>query len=65
MAKLKLADLPTELQEVLVGPQRKQRAQTSMEIIRKESIKCLATIHHLSASDRERVLNHAMKVNKI
>lgn len=62
--KINFADLPIELREALKGKEKKSRIQTPMEIIRKESLRVMGTIHHLSAGDRERVLNQALKVNK-
>jgi hypothetical protein len=45
---------------------RKTRQQTfKREEIRREAIGVLAQIRHLTAEQRRRVLDHAMKVNEV
>ena len=63
--KIKMADLPPEIQNILEPSQRKKREQTSIEVIRKEAIKALASINTLETKDRERALNLALKMNKV
>ena len=63
--KIKMADLPQEIQRIIEPNERKRREQTSIEVIRKEAIKALASINTLETKDRERALNLALKMNKI
>ena len=63
--KIKMADLPPEIQNIIEPSQRKKRAQPSIEVIRKEAIKALASINTLETKDRERALNLALKMNKV
>ena len=50
--KIKMADLPPEIQNIIEPSQRKKREQTSIEVIRKEAIKALASINTLETKDR-------------
>jgi hypothetical protein len=43
---------------------RTRRTTFDKEAVRRYAIRCLATIAELSQSDRRRVLEHALKVNK-
>ena len=62
--KINFQDLPPEVRS-LVGPeQRKKKQQTSIEVIRREAIKALASINVLSTKDRERALTLALKMNR-
>ena len=63
--KIKMADLPPEIQNIIEPSQRKKREQTSIEVIRKEAIKALASINTLETKDRERALNLALRMNKV
>ena len=63
--KIKMADLPPEIQNIIEPSQRKKREQTSIEVIRKEAIKALASINTLETKDRERALNLALKMKKV
>lgn len=69
-AKIKLDDLPLELQNVLGKKIAKtegrstRKQQTSIETIRRSAINALGAISTLSTSDRERSLKLAIKMNK-
>ena len=61
-AKIKLDDLPSELQPIL--GKKATRKQTSIEVIKRSAIQSLNAISSLSTGDRERALKLALKMNK-
>ena len=68
-AKIKLGDLPSELQTILgkkvaKAEGRSTRKQTSIEVIKRSAIQSLNAISSLSTGDRARALKLALKMNK-
>jgi len=61
-AKIKLGDLPSELQTIL--GKKATRKQTSIEVIKRSAIQSLNAISSLSTGDRDRALKLALKMNK-
>ena len=61
-AKIKLDDLPSELQTIL--GKKATRKQTSIEVIKRSAIQSLNAISSLSTGDRDRALKLALKMNK-
>lgn len=59
---LNLEDLTPELRKRLGV--RTRRTSFDKEAVRRYAIRCLAEIAELKQSDRRRVLEHALKVNK-
>jgi len=59
---LKLDELTPELRRRLGV--RTRRTSFDKEAVRRYAIRCLAEIAELKQSDRRRVLEHALKVNK-
>ena len=62
--KINFQDLPAEVRSLVEPDQRKKKQQTSIEVIRREAIKALASINVLSTKDRERALTLAIKMNR-
>ena len=61
---IKASELDPELRKQLGISNRKSRNVT-MEQVRQESIGVLNQIRHLTKSQRERILKHALKVNEV
>ncbi|MCI0334890.1 MAG: hypothetical protein L0228_16890 [Planctomycetes bacterium] len=63
-AKMKYEDLPPELLKQL-HMRRPRQAGFSKESVRSWSLKALAMMSGLSQDQRRRVLEHAMRVNRL
>ena len=66
MSKIKYDELSPEIKKMLgVDTEVKQKkSQTSIEVIRRNSIQALSSISSLSTSDRERALKLSIKMNR-
>lgn len=65
---LKLDDCPPELQKKLMlaaGVKETRQNQFSIEDVRSNAFKVMLTVASLMSSQRERVLKHCLKVNKV
>ena len=60
--EVRAEDLPPELRKQL-GVRRKH--SFNKETVRQHALKCLASIANLTQDQRRRVLEHALKVNKL
>lgn len=63
-AKVRYEDLPPEVQRQL-NIRMPRRSGFSKESVRSWSLKALALMSELSQDQRRRVLEHAMKVNRL
>ena len=66
MSKIKYDELSPEVKKLLgVDTEvRQKKSQTSIEVIRRNSIQALSSISSLSTSDRERALKLSIKMNR-
>ena len=66
MSKIKYDELSPEVKKLLGVDTavRQKKSQTSIEVIRRNSIQALSSISSLSTSDRERALKLSIKMNR-
>jgi hypothetical protein len=61
---LRAEDLPKATRKRL-GLRKPRSQNLKREAVRREALAVLAVIRHLTASERRRVLEHALKVNEV
>jgi hypothetical protein len=71
-ATINANDIPPDIAKTIGVPAKhrakaakRKPARLSRDAVRSYALKCLAPLAELSRSDRQRVLNHALKLNRI
>ena len=60
-----LADVPADIRAKLNLKQKRERKAMTKDALRKYAIRVLNTVADLPQSERERVLEHALKMSKL